>query len=896
MNAMNIYTKQKTEHTQFNLIHQLFEEQVKRSPDQIALICADQRLTYRELNTRANQLARHLQAQGVEPETLIGLYMERSVDIAISILGILKAGCAYVPLDHRSPKERLSTILEDTQIAIILTQTKLIKDLSNHQASVNCIDINVYEEELIPENQELFISQVAPQHLAYVMYTSGSTGKPKGVEMPHNSISNYIQSLNQILEINAEDVYLHTTSFPFSSSMRQLMLPLTVGAKIVMATQEQIKNPLILFELIQKERVTVFDTVQSVWRYILQALEELDHVTREKLLESNLRLLLFSGGLLPKELFQKVRSTVKDKARIVNVYGQTESIGVCAYPIPDGFDQELVYLPIGRPYPYLEVYILDENLQPVPTGEVGEMHVAGAGLARGYLNRPELTQEKFIAHPFSQEPGARLYKTGDLARQLPDGNFECVGRADFQVKIRGIRVELGEIETTILAHPAVQDVVIVTRIVDISGEPSLVAYIVLKPEQKLTNKELRNFIKDKLPDYMIPATFVVLDALPLTPNGKIDRAALPAPDSVKQEANETFVAPRNELEIQLTKIWSKVLGVKSIGIKDNFFEVGGHSLLAVSLFNEIERTVGKNLPLSILLQVQTIEEMAAVLSQEESSTSRSSLVMIQKGSNKKPPLFLTHGIWGNVLFYRDLTRYLEPDQPVYGLQAKGLDGKQAPSTSVQEMAANYIQEIQTIQPQGPYYLGGYSFGGLVVFEAARQLQAQGQETALLVIWDTRAPNIVISTVDNGNAADHTTVIKWKWNSRLNNSFKYLPAKVKWHLTGGKLSIFYRNYLRYIKRSLADIRLLDMNIANSQASRKYLAQVYNGKVTLLRCKPIDNITDFGWGELATDGVDITILPGNHGNIMEDPNVIVSAKQLNLCLQETQRIDKIKTTTK
>jgi aspartate racemase len=668
--------------------------------------------------------------------------------MVVGLLGILKVGGAYVPLDPTYPKERLSFVLEETQVPVLLTQKRLVEQLPEHESRVICLDTDW--ETIATESEENPVSDVTPQHLAYVMYTSGSTGKPKGVQITHANVGHYIQAINKVLLVNANDVYLHTASFSFSSSVRQLMVPLSQGATSIIATREQTKNPLSLFELIQKRGVTVSDTVPSVWRYGLQALDNLDEVSKQTRLDSKLRLILLSGEITPCQLLKQLRNNIKNQPRFFNIYGQTETIGNCAYPVPDEFDPEQGYVAVGYPYPHNQAYILDDHLQPVAVGEVGELHMAGACLARGYLNRPDLNAEKFISNPFVEtqlsgsEPTERLFKTGDVARYLPDGAIEILGRVDFQVKLRGMRVELGEIESVLEQHPTVKEAVVTAR-EDKSGDKRLVAYIVPKLlsdeiSQTVFTKELRNFLKEKLADYMVPSAFVMLSTLPLTPNGKINRTALPAPDQVRQEPEETFVAPQDELELQLTRIWEKVLGIQPIGVRDNFFDLGGHSLLAVQLFAEIEKIVGTNLPLATLLQASTIEELARVLGKKEWSAPWSSLVAIQPGSSK-PPLFCVHPIGGNVLEYLNLLPYLGKEQPVYGLQAQGLDGKQTPLNRVEDMASYYIKEIHTVQPEGPYFLAGFSFGGAVAFEMARQLHAQGQKVAWLALCDTHSPKL-----------------------------------------------------------------------------------------------------------------------------------------------------------
>jgi thioesterase domain-containing protein/acyl carrier protein len=484
-----------------------------------------------------------------------------------------------------------------------------------------------------------------------------------------------------------------------------------------------------------------------------------------------------------------------------------------------------------------------------------------------------------------------------LVRHLPNGTIEFLGRIDYQVKIRGFRIELGEIEAVLAQHPHVSQAVVIAR-EDESGDKRLVAYVVPNQEQVVTTSELRHYLKEKLPDYMVPSVFVTLDALPLTPTGKVDRRALPAPDQVKQEPLKTFVAPQDQIELLLTKIWEKVLGIQPIGITDNFFEIGGHSLLAVHLLSEIEKAFGKNLPLVTFLEAKTVEQLAKILRQQEGSALWRSLVMIQPGTTK-PPLFCIHAVWGNVLFYQKLVRYLETDQPFYALQAQGLDGKQPPRTSVQEMAAHYIEEIRTVQPEGPYFIGGYSFGGWVAFEIARQLHAQGQEIALLAVLDTPASGYhkPTSFSDDGKPSTllDSTLFHLRKLLRLNiqDQLAYLQERLVWHLMAGKLSIFYRIYLHYLRRSPQDLRLLDIALANNQAAKSYVPQVYPGRLTLLRASQkavgAEDDPQMGWGKLTAGGMEIHEIPGSHTQIMEEPKVRLVAEKLTACLKQAQTDD-------
>jgi amino acid adenylation domain-containing protein len=599
------------ESLQEGCVHQLFEEQVKRTPDAVGAVFADRQITYRALNKQANQLAHYLQKLGVGPEVMVGICLERSLDMVVGILGILKAGGAYVPLDPAYPKERLAFMLSDTRLSVLLTEKQWMQALPKFEGTAVCLD--EAREEIARENQENPASGVTPQNLAYIIYTSGSTGKPKGVQMPHASVWHYIQEIDKVLRVNDSDVYLHMASFSFTASVRQLILPLFRGATCVIATREQTRTPLSLFELIQKQGVTVSDGVPSVWRYGLMALESIDK--GHSLSQSKLRMIVFGGELLPCQLLQKLRNIFKNQLRFFNILGQTESIGHGFYAIPEDFNQEQGNVPVGSCLERAQqVYILDTNLQPVREGELGEIHVAGLTLARGYLNRPEETAEKFGLNPFN--PQQRLFKTGDVGRYLPDGNLEIVGRIDFQVNIRGMRVELGEIESALGLHASVKEAAVTGR-EDVPGDKRIVAYIVPKLASEdsapaVDMAELRSFLNQKLPDYMVPSAFVLMEALPLLPNGKLNRNGLPAPDLSSYQRN--FVAPRSQTEIEIAAIWAEVLGLEKVGIYDNFLELGGHSLLGSLVISRLNEAFSVQFPVTALFESPTVAGLSDRLS------------------------------------------------------------------------------------------------------------------------------------------------------------------------------------------------------------------------------------------------------------------------------------------
>jgi aspartate racemase len=555
-------------------------------------------------------------------------------------------------------------------------------------------------------------------------------------------------------------------------------------------------------------------------------------------------------------------------------------------------------VPIGWPIANTQVYVLDPHLHLMPIGVPGELYIGGLGLARGYLNRPELTTERFICHPFSGEPGEQLYKTGDVARYRTDGMLEFLGRMDHQVKVRGFRIELGEIEAVLRQHPALRETVVLAR-EDSPGEKRLVAYVVPVPAQAPTTTELRSFLKAKLPDYMVPAVFVWLDSLPLTPSGKVDRRALPIPDQAQPELPGTSIVPRDVLEFQLTTIWEEALGIQSISVTDNFFDLGGHSLLAVRLFAQIEKTFGQKLPLATLFQAPTVEQLANVLRQEGWSPPWSSLVAIQPGGSK-PPFFCVHAHGGHVFVFKDLAKHLGPDQPFYGLQALGLNDDQArPRGSrdmmahhrIEEMAVHYLKEIQTLQPEGPYFLGGYCFGGKVAFEMAQKLYAQGQKVGLLVLLDAYAPgypkklpwvrraviqriNFHVGNLRRLGPQERLNYILEKGGivrTKVETKLKKIACKV------------YLGFGRSLTRAPREVQE-----ASPRAFSRYAPSVYPGRITLFRpsqqpksCYPDPHM---GWSGLAAGGLEIYEVPGPFAGIIIEPNVRVMAERLRVCLEE------------
>lgn len=586
------------DYPQDKCIHQLFEAQVEQTPDKVAVV-ADKQLTYRKLNQRANQIAHYLQQLGVGPEVLVGICMERTSYMVEGLLGILKAGGAYVPLDPAYPKERLAFMLEDARVSVLLTQARLVESLPN-QVPVICLDADC--EKIAQQSEENPDSGAKPNNLAYVIYTSGSTGKPKGVQILHSSLVNFLSSMRLSPGLTNQDTLLAVTTLSFDIAALEIYLPLIVGARVVIVSREVASDSAQLSQLLTNSGATVMQATPVTWRLLLAAGWQ----------GNNQLKILCGGEALSRELANQLCVSEVRGDRVLrchslwNLYGPTETtIWSTIHQVQSGDG----LVPIGRPIANTQAYILDQRLQPTPVGVPGELYIGGAGIARGYLNRRELTTERFISNPFTDKPGASLYKTGDLARYLSDGNIEFLGRIDHQVKIRGFRIELGEIETALEEYPGVQQTVVLAR-EDNPGNQRLVAYVVSCAEQTLTVSKLRDFLKKKLPDYMVPSTFVLLSSLPLLPNGKVDRRALPAPDTTRIEGKAVFVAPRTPVEEALTNICAEVLTLEEVGIHDNFFELGGHSLLATQLISRLRDTFHVELPLRRLFESPTMAELS----------------------------------------------------------------------------------------------------------------------------------------------------------------------------------------------------------------------------------------------------------------------------------------------
>ncbi|MBN3951852.1 MAG: amino acid adenylation domain-containing protein [Nostoc sp. NMS7] len=936
----------KRDYPENKCFHQLFEAQVEKTPDANALIFGDEQLSYKELNIRSNQLAHYLKKIGVENESLVGVCVERSsfaqrlvgaasrreektlpkasLEMIIALLGIFKAGGAYLPLDPSLPQERLNFMLEDAQVSVLLTQEKLLKHFDDFSNPIICIDKDWAT--ITQHSQENPTNCVTSDNLAYVIYTSGSTGKPKGVLLQHRGLSNLAKAQIEVFNLQSSHRILQFASLSFDASIFEIVMALQTGATLYLANKESLLPGQSLLQLLREKAITHVTLPPAV----------LAVLPTESL--PALQTIICAGESCTDDIVKRWWSSSR---RFFNAYGPTEATVWSTVAEISSLSEKP---PIGRPIANTQIYILDKYLQPLPIGITGELYICGEGLAQGYINRPELTTENFIPNPFNHQKGARLYKTGDLARYRPDGNIEFLGRIDNQVKIRGFRIELSEIETVLSQYENVQKAVVIAK-ENVSGDKYLLAYIVLNvemprqslqrgataldgfpglkqvawepPQRAASNLAslLRKFLKEKLPEYMVPKAFVMLDSLPLTTSGKVDRWALTELDSpASRSIDKAFIAPRTPTELTLAQIWVEVLNVERVGIQDNFFDLGGDSLLTVRLLKQINKQFEYELPLSSLFLNPTIESLATSLSSETDSLPWSPLVPIQPaGSN--PTFFCVHPIFGVVFPYYQLANHLGKNQPFYGLQPIGLDGKTPPLTNIEDMATHYIEALRRVQPKGPYFLGGWSFGGWVAFEMAQQLQKSGEEVALLAVLDTLAPipgNI--PSLGNGFKFMLTTVARYIWpffldylyliiaiaKNRINNLTNF--NKIGW-LPKNLFSNFIlkedatvkviseKSKLRLLSE-LAIHPMLRVFYANSQAVLNYVPQTYPKGINLFRTKVQSSIANedasMGWDQVIVGGTEIHHIPGNHLTMLRKPHIQVLAAQLRACIEKAQTL--------
>ena len=861
-------------------LHDAVAGWARKTPDAVALNFEGQLLTYRALDRRANQVARFLQLRGVGPETLVGLCLERSLELVVALLGILKAGGAYLPLDPSYPAERLSFMIEDAAMPVIVTDVASEQRLPAQWAQIVLLDSDAHEIEACDDSP--LPRAAGADHLAYVIYTSGSTGKPKGVQVMHRGLSNLAVAQQEAFGTLQGGHVLQFASLNFDASIWEIVMALASGASLHLGTAESLTPGPALARMLQEQEITHATLPPSA----LELLPEIELPA--------LRTLIVAGESCSFELISR---WAKGR-RFVNAYGPTETT-VCATAWL--CDQGAPAPPIGRPLPNTQAYPLGRMKELLPVGILGELHLGGVNLARGYLNRPALTAERFVPDAFSGMAGARLYNAGDLAAWRDDGALLFFGRGDHQVKIRGHRVELQEIEAALAQASGVKECAVAARADSEGVSSSLVAYVVMKRGAEMDAAALRRQMLSRLPEYMVPGLFVPMEALPLSPNGKVDRKALAELDRLAdRQETRAFRAPRDLYEQKLVAIWGELLGVHPIGVEDDFFLAGGHSLLAVRLMAWVEQEFGQQMSIAALFKGPTIAQLAALLRKGEQAPTWSSLVSVQAAGTMRP-LFFVPGGGGNVFYLYALAHHLGLDRPFYGLQAHGLDGKSEPHGSIEAMAAAYVLEVLATQPEGPYLLGGHSSGSWVAFEMARQLRNRGHEVAMVVVVDTPAPIPETRTIDVDQ--DEARFLS-----------KIARMIERW--AGQDLGVSYETLhpltraerMDYLQERLKTTDILPPHAGRDQV--RGLIQVfeastrncmkyhpdgsYDGPILLLRAEAlhvedegiqINPVTDdetWGWRQVARH-VKVCLVPGDHVTMMAEPHVRHLAGEISAVMQ-------------
>jgi amino acid adenylation domain-containing protein len=847
-------------------VHELFEAQAEKTPDAVAVSCGAKQLPFGELNQRAEQLANHLRTLGVGPNDAVALCVERSVEMIVGILGVLKAGAAYVPLDPTYPAERIEFMIADCGARVLLTQSSVAAaGVARPGVSTVFLDSDAWQG-ATPSDHRLSV-QASLDDLAYIIYTSGSTGGPKGVEVTHRNLAH---SNHARLSYYRDPVasFLLLSSYAFDSSVAGIFHALTGGGTLVIpAPGDSGWAPEQLADLIAQKQVSHVLTFPSLYGDLLERADA------AKL--AALRCVMVAGEACPRPLVDSHYRALPQTA-LFNEYGPTEAtVWSSVYECEPGEAENTV--PIGRPVANTQLYVLDENLEPVPTGVAGELYIGGDGLARGYRNRPDLTDLNFIPDPFARTLERRLYRTGDLVRYLADGNLEFLGRVDQQIKIHGLRIELGEIEAALMAYPDVREAVVVTHR-NGSGDPALVAFVTAREEYATSSNELRTFLKNTLPAYMVPTAFHFLKSLPRTPNGKVDRQKLAAEKVGEGGGSHGITPPRNDVESRLLAIWRSVLGTTIEDIGQDFFELGGHSLLAARLLARIEKEFGRSLSLAFVFQSPTIEQMAESLLSAGQTLKERAIVPIQpRGS--LPPLFWVRG----GPRFRLLAQKLGPDQPFFGLDLPFIDGNRLPVPyRFEDIAALLIRVMREVQPAGPYYIGGLCVNAVIAYEIAQQLVRDGQEVALLAMLDAHNQAYYKNPFKDGR---YSSRIKYHFSNLLKLDASETSAYLLDRLDEARRKI-ERVAWRLTSDHTGEERLRNTDSIVHPAFSRYEPQPYPGKIVLLQSSdwPVGPYFDFklGWKDLVAGGIDFYSIPGTHPAMFTEPNVNLVAERLSVQL--------------
>lgn len=853
-------------------ISRMFENQVGRTPDLVAVEYKDRQLTYSELNRQANQLAHFLVSKGISSQLCVGICMDRSIEMIVSILGILKAGGAYLPLDPAYPANRLQYMLQDSGSSLLLTHSKYNGNFPEYGGQAIAID--QAWAEISKESDQNLDLEIPTSNLAYIIYTSGSTGNPKGTMVEQGGWHNYALSAIDAYGLKAGEKMLQFASLSWDTSAEEIFPTLLGGATLVLRTPEMLDSFTNFWQACASANITVLSLPTAFWHELIPHLE-----SNPKLLPASLRAVVIGGERAEGRLINLWNRIVPAHVQLFNTYGQTECTAVTTRYL---FDPKKTYevVPIGQAIENVSLLVVDEKGNVVKKGEVGELYVGGVGVGRGYLNRDDLTAQKFVNFQ-----GGRYYRTGDLVREGGDGAFIYAGRVDAQVKIRGVRIEPGEVEAALLKHPQIQLAVVIGHPLD--APRKLVAYVQLADEKKSLPSDFRDWLRTLLPEALLPSAVVPLDAFPLTPNGKIDRRALPDPTVGADSANASEEdEPRTALEVNLLSLWRKYLKTPSMGIHDNFFDYGGDSLLIVQIITELESSLHKTLPLSLIFNYPTVAKLSAVL-QEQGWTPKSSVLVPVKPHGSKPPLFCVHAD-GGAFFYLDFAKYLDTDQPFYGLQSKGLDLNDEPFTRLSDAAACYVEAIRAVQPQGPYHLGGFSVGGIFAYEMAQQLVRAGQEVAVLAFLDAPSPEYPVYLVGGSDFSGKLKrLIHRPLVPLVIEASRKLAGRIRKYTNKG-LILLHRKMRRPLP---AELRAAHVQTLNQRMGDLYKPEPYHADIQVFCAEQQDEgiLRDdsLGWKDHVTGQIHTYCIPGDHNTIFKEPNVKILAETVQKVMDEFAR---------
>lgn len=857
----------KTDYPKALCIHQLFDTQADKTPDAHAVVYGKDTLTFDQLYKKSNQLAHHLQSMGVRANTLVGISMERSVDMILGLLSILKAGGAYVPLDPSYPKNRLAFMMDDSEVSVLLTHSGLLSQLPDRKCKTFCMDKDW--PTICHLSDDSPPTDTTPDNVAYVIYTSGSTGQPKGVCVPHRAVNRLVLNTNYIV-LTPSDRVAQASNASFDAATFEIWGTLLTGACLVGMTTDELLSP-NRFELsISKKGITVLFLTTALFN---QLASEVPQAFKK------IRVLLF-GGEASDPKWVKAILDHGGPENIIHVYGPTENTTFSTWEKVEAVLENAVTIPIGKPISNTTCYILDENMQPVPIGVPGELYLGGDGLALEYLNRPELNNVKFICNPFEETNDSLLYSTGDTACFLPDGNIEFLGRRDNQIKMRGFRIELGEIESALKMHPLIRSAAVLLN-EGIDGGKAIIAYIVRHGKQELTDRQIHDFIEQKLPKHMMPFAFIAIDEIPLTPNGKVDRKALPNPSHLKNKPMDTYLAPRDKMERHLVEIWEKVLGVTPVGVEDDFFTIGGHSLLVVRALSEIKKIMNEDVSVADFFKGPTISQLADTLKSRSSSLSWSHISPLQTNGSRTP-LFVIHGL---IL----LKNYLPSNQPIYFISSLGSDGGKSPHyCSVEKKAGIYLEGIKSVQPHGPFLLCGYSFGGMIAMEAARQLVDEGYQVPLVFLVDPTIPgnfkarhlkdNSIMKAEISNEASFSSIRLEWDKFSgmSLRERIREVPKMLKRIYSRNKRKIIAYTKPRFCKICVSTgiplpttLRSYYINWLNKESSKVYVGKKYKGSVVIIESLESAGIVD--WKNYFTNKLEVHSISCEHLELRDVENI-------------------------